>query len=291
MSTTTSARFISGPAPARSARWGLRGARHTNRRAHLHQERERKTPPRPVTREALVGAGLRGAGLVSRSERLAATAARDSVRVAQGEASAHQRVDEVDLGALEVHGAHRVDDDANAVLHHDRVILFGAVGEGHPIREARASTRRHIHPEGEILPLLLREHLAELVRRLRGQRNEWGLDRRRALLDRQVSTSVRVAFEMIAHELRGKQVIFPRLDSNLWGFPCITRKCSIRLARKPELASSTERPSGSPSSSVLRRFAIGRASGMRRRPATSTSRPIPSSAYIRADISRCGWMT
>src|SRR5207245_10645257 len=112
---------------------------------------------------ALGIAGLRAAGEVSRSERRAAPPARDRVRVAEGEASAQQRVDEVDLGALEVHGAHRVDDAANAVLHHDRVILFGALGERHPIREARASTRRQIHNESEVLPLLLRELLAVLI--------------------------------------------------------------------------------------------------------------------------------
>src|SRR6266550_3949077 len=154
MSTTMSARFISGPVPAPRARCGA--------------------PSR------LVRAGLGGAGLVSRLERLAATAARDRVRVAECEAATHERVD----------------DDANAVLLHDRVILFGAIGEGHPIREARAATRCDVDTEGEVLPVLLREDLAQLVRRLRGQGNQWGRDNNRglgchrALLDRQVSTSV-----------------------------------------------------------------------------------------------------
>src|SRR5713101_8964359 len=134
-------------------------------------------------RVTLGRAGLRGAGLIGGAERLAASAARNRVRVAKREASTHQGVDEVDLRSLEVHGAHRVDDDANAVLLHDRVILFGAVGEGHPVREPRASTRRDVHAQREVLPLLLREHLAELVRRFRCQGHEWGLDRCRALLD------------------------------------------------------------------------------------------------------------
>src|SRR5713226_2207441 len=138
-------------------------------RVYITSAKESAAEPRDSCRLRLVGAGLRGAGLVCRLEGLAATAARDRVRVAEREAATHEGVDEVDLRALEVHGAHRVDDDANAVLLHDRVILFGAVGERHPVREPRASTRRDVHAEREVLPLLLRENLAELVRRLRRQ--------------------------------------------------------------------------------------------------------------------------
>src|SRR5712691_4760912 len=50
----------------------------------------KKMPPRPVTREGLVGAGLRGAGLVRRLEGLATAAARDRVRVAKREAATHE---------------------------------------------------------------------------------------------------------------------------------------------------------------------------------------------------------
>src|ERR1700694_3659671 len=89
----------------------------------------KKIPPRPVTREGLVGAGLRGAGLVCCLEGLAASAAGHRVRVAEREAAAHEGVDEVDLRALQVHGAHRVHDDANPVLPDDRVIFFGTAGE------------------------------------------------------------------------------------------------------------------------------------------------------------------
>src|SRR5256886_16189291 len=115
---------------------------------------------RDSRRGRLVRAGLRGAGLVGCLEGLAATAARDRVRVTEREATAHEGVDEVDLRALQIHGAHRVNDDANAVLLDDRVILFGAVGEGHPVREARASTRCDVHAEREVLAVLLRENLA-----------------------------------------------------------------------------------------------------------------------------------
>src|SRR5256885_4181771 len=125
----------------------------------------KKIPPRPVTREGLVRAGLGGAGLVRRLEGLAAAAARDRVWVTESEAAAHEGVDEVDLGALEVHGAHRIDDDANAVLLDDGVILFGAVGERHPVREPPASTGCDVHAKREVLPVLLREDLTQLVRR------------------------------------------------------------------------------------------------------------------------------
>src|SRR2546423_6111185 len=122
----------------------------------------KKTPPRPVTFAVLdlVGAGLGGAGLVCRLEGLAASAARDRVGVTEREAAAHQCIHEVDLRAFEIHRAHRVDDDANAVLLDDRVVLFGTVGEGHPVREARASTRRDVHAKREVLSVLLRENLA-----------------------------------------------------------------------------------------------------------------------------------
>src|SRR2546425_3202039 len=130
----------------------------------------KKTPPRPVTRAVggLVRAGLRGAGLVRSLEGLPAAAARDGIRVAEREPAAHQSVDEVDLRALEVHRAHRVDYHANAVLLHDRIVLFSALGEGHAIREARAPTRCDVDAQREVAAVLLREDLLELVRRPRG---------------------------------------------------------------------------------------------------------------------------
>src|SRR6266404_3921927 len=70
---------------------------------------------RDSRRGRLVRAGLRGAGLVRRLEGLAASAARDRVGVAEREAAAHEGVDEVDLRALEIHGAHRVYDNANVI--------------------------------------------------------------------------------------------------------------------------------------------------------------------------------
>src|SRR3982074_2373685 len=62
----------------------------------------KKIPPRPVTREGLVRAGLRGAGLVGRLEGLAAAAARDRVGVAEREAAGHGGGGEVHLPARQV---------------------------------------------------------------------------------------------------------------------------------------------------------------------------------------------
>src|SRR5260221_7785939 len=92
----------------------------------------------------LVRAGLGGAGLIRGLERLAAAAARHGVRVAKREPTAHERVHEVDLGALDVHRAHQIHDDANAVLLDERVVLFAALREGHAVRETAAPTRGHV---------------------------------------------------------------------------------------------------------------------------------------------------
>src|SRR4051794_11885507 len=106
-------------------------------------------------RRVLVSAGLRGAALLRGTERLAAAAARDGVRIAKREPAAHERVDEVDLGALDVHRAHRVDDDANAVLLDERVVVFAAFREGHAIGKARATARGHVHTKREVVTTLL----------------------------------------------------------------------------------------------------------------------------------------
>src|SRR5438105_2652248 len=143
-------------------------------------------------RFVLVRAGLRGAGLLRGPERLSAAAARDRVRVAQREPAAHERVDEVDLGALDVHRAHRVDDDANPVLLDERVVLFAALREGHAIGEAAASARRDVDAQGQIVAPLLRDDFLELLRGPRGHRDDRlaGPGHRFLLLDRHVSPPV-----------------------------------------------------------------------------------------------------
>src|SRR5205814_989379 len=114
----------------------------------------------------LVRAGLRGTGVAGGLEGLTTAAARHGVRVAKGEAAAHKCVDEVDLAALHVHGAHRVDDHLDAVMVDDRVAFLGPVGERHAVREARASARRHVDAKREVRATLLRDDLLELLRRL-----------------------------------------------------------------------------------------------------------------------------
>src|SRR4030095_15563298 len=108
-------------------------------------------------RFVLVGAGLRGAGLLRGAERLPAAAARDGVRVAKSESAAHERVDEVDLGALDVHRAHRVGDDAHAVFLDERVVVLTAFGERHAVGEARAAARGDVDAEREVVATLLGE--------------------------------------------------------------------------------------------------------------------------------------
>lgn len=69
-------------------------------RVYITSAKESAAEPRDSGRLRLVGAGLRGAGLVRCLEGLAAAAARDRVRIAECEAAAHEGVDEVDLRAL-----------------------------------------------------------------------------------------------------------------------------------------------------------------------------------------------
>ena len=112
------------PDPARDPRAGCRGTRADGRRnprraPFLRHEtgRDMKQPPDGPAAAGMrvraasvqtaprisrsVGAALRGPGLVGGPEAAAATAGGDRVRVVDGEAGAHQRVDVVDLRALE----------------------------------------------------------------------------------------------------------------------------------------------------------------------------------------------
>src|SRR5437764_10470444 len=124
--------------------WGGRGAL-------------RAQGPLPLPLRWLVRAGLRGTGVAGGLEGLPAAAARHGVRVAKGEAAAHEGVDEVDLAALDVHGAHRVDDDLDAVMVDDRVAFLGPVGEGHAVREARAAAGRYVNAKRQVRATLLRD--------------------------------------------------------------------------------------------------------------------------------------
>src|SRR5438105_15221053 len=244
---------------------------------------------------ALVVAGLRGAGLVGGPERLATATARDRVRVAEREAAPHEGVDEVDLGALDVHRAHWIDDDAHALHLDDRVVLFRAVGEGHAVRETGAATRCDIDAQREARPILLRDDLAQLVRRSLGQRDHGNVGRDGfALLDRH---DWHLRSRKANHNRGSRQKTSKNgpksrqirgLNSKSWPRRCITRKCSIRLARKPQLAGSTRRGSACARSPGLRPCATEPGSGSQPERATCTFPRTAISASIRAATSRCG---
>ena len=72
-------------------------------------------------------------------EGVAAAAGRARVRVVDREPGCLDRVDVVDLGALEVRRAERVDDDLDAVRLELEVALDGAAVEAEPVLEARAA--------------------------------------------------------------------------------------------------------------------------------------------------------
>src|SRR3979411_2813388 len=79
--------------------------------------------------------------LARRGRPAASRAGRDRVRVPKREAAAHEGIDEVDLGTLEVHGAHRVDDDADAVGLDESVVLLASLGERQAVGNAGAPAR------------------------------------------------------------------------------------------------------------------------------------------------------
>src|SRR5438128_12493843 len=69
----------------------------------------------------------------------AAAALGHIIRVGHGEAAAHQPVNVVHLGAFDVLGAHRIDQDAHAVELGDTVVLAWLVVQGHAIGRAGAA--------------------------------------------------------------------------------------------------------------------------------------------------------
>src|SRR6266511_462749 len=108
-------------------------------------------------------------------ERVAATAGRDGVRVVDREAGRLDRVDVVDLGALKVRGAERIDDDGHAVLL-EREVAFGGRGvEAEAVLEAGAAAALDRDPQHADLGLL-GEQLLDLRRRRFGQRERWSGD-------------------------------------------------------------------------------------------------------------------
>src|SRR5581483_6867312 len=88
-----------------------------------------------------VPAGSGFARAVAGLEAVAAAAGLDRVGVVDGEAAAHELVDVVDLGSLEVLGGEAVDVDLEAAEVDDLVVLAGRVlVETHAVGEAGAPT-------------------------------------------------------------------------------------------------------------------------------------------------------
>src|SRR5438270_13885731 len=80
-------------------------------------------------------AGFGGAAAEGGVEALAAGAAFDGVGVDDGEAAAHQAIDEIDLRAVQVLQRKWIDDHLDATLLHD-LVVFGRLGlQRHTVRE------------------------------------------------------------------------------------------------------------------------------------------------------------
>ena len=135
---------------------------------------ELRLPPTPATIRSVRAAGAAAAAtgmgvgglagrFVLRLEGGATPAGRLHVRVVDREARAHEGVDEVDLGADEVRGAERVDDDADAVHLHLVVPVLRATVEAERVLKARAASALHgDSKDADIAFRLLRHQLLDL---------------------------------------------------------------------------------------------------------------------------------
>ena len=82
-----------------------------------------------------------------------------------GEAAAHQGVDVVDLGAIEVHGAEIIDEQADAIGLDDLVAILGALLDGHAVLQTGASSRRDKDAQRALGGPLLGQEILELSQR------------------------------------------------------------------------------------------------------------------------------
>src|SRR5579864_1615442 len=99
-------------------------------------------------------AGFGGAAAEGRIEALAAGAALDRVWVHHGEAAAHERIDEVDLRAVEILQRERINDDLDPSLLDDLVVVGWLRLERHAVGEARASPGSDIDAQRALRHLL-----------------------------------------------------------------------------------------------------------------------------------------
>src|SRR6478735_1298297 len=99
------------------------------------------------------------------AEGVAAGAAAARVGVVDGEALLLDGVGEVDRGALEVGGAHPVDDDLDTVEVADEVTVEAALVEVELVDQAGAAARLDTDAEAEVVATLLLEQALDLRRR------------------------------------------------------------------------------------------------------------------------------
>src|SRR6476660_2500399 len=96
------------------------------------------------------------------AEGVAAGAAAARVGVVDGEALLLDRVGEVDRGALEVGGAHAVDDDLDTVEVADEVTVEAALVEVELVDQARAAAGLDTDAQAEVVTALLLEQALDL---------------------------------------------------------------------------------------------------------------------------------
>src|SRR5690606_31045547 len=101
-------------------------------------------------------------------ERLPAAALALDVGVVEAKALVKAFLHEVDLGALDVAQALRVDEDTDPVARELEIALLDRVGEVELVREPRATGRAHAEPQAEALAPA-REETADVVRGGRGE--------------------------------------------------------------------------------------------------------------------------
>ena len=118
---------------------------------------------------------LRGALVVGRAEAGAAAAATHGVRVVDREAGAHERVDVVDLRALEEADALAVHVDLDAVDVEELVLRRRCVLEHHPVAVAGAAAGVDVDAQPDVRVRLFLGQFAQLQGRSIGERNDRGL--------------------------------------------------------------------------------------------------------------------
>src|SRR5690606_28611412 len=122
-----------------------------------------RRPPARARRWCWVGSTAGRSEETSDGEGRPAAAGGLGVRIADHELRAFEILDVVDLGALQILPAHRIDQQRNAVLLDDGVAVLNALIEGEPVLEAGAAATGDIHPQLELVVLLLLDELPHLV--------------------------------------------------------------------------------------------------------------------------------